>query len=111
MAADRMSEHVSYLYQPYNTSVLRLVANTIKGAHEHGKWVGMCGAMAGEPHAVPILLGLGLDEFSMSATQILKARKVVKSLSYQEMQGLAQECLNKDTADEVLETVKTKLGE
>ena len=111
MAADRMSEHVSYLYQPYNPSVLRLVANTIKGAHEHGKWVGMCGAMAGEPHAVPILLGLGLDEFSMSATQILKARKVVKSLSYEEMQGLAQECLNKDTADEVLETVKTKLGE
>ena len=51
MAADRMSEHVSYLYQPYNPSVLRLVANTIKGAHEHGKWVGMCGAMAGEPHA------------------------------------------------------------
>ena len=109
MAADRMSEHVSYLYQPFNPSVLRLVANTIKGAHSQGKWAGMCGAMAGEPNAVPILLGLGLDEFSMSATQILKARKVVKSLSYEEMQDLAQECLQKQTAEEVLEYVKSKV--
>ena len=69
----------------------------------------MCGAMAGEPNAVPILLGLGLDEFSMSATQILKARKVVKSLSYEEMQDLAQECLQKQTAEEVLEYVKSKV--
>ena len=106
MAADRMSESVSYLYQPYNPSILRLVNMTIQGAHKNGKWVGMCGAMAGEPYAVPILLGLGLDEFSMSATQILKARKVVTGLSYEEMQGLAQECLHKDTMDEVLETVK-----
>ena len=111
MAADRMSEHVSYLYQPYNPSVLRLIANTIKGAHSQGKWAGMCGAMAGEPNAVPILLGLGLDEFSMSATQILKARKVVKSLSYAEMQELAQECLNKETMEEVLEYVTSKVGE
>ena len=71
----------------------------------------MCGAMAGEPNAVPILLGLGLDEFSMSATQILKARKVVKSLSYAEMQELAQECLNKETMEEVLEYVTSKVGE
>ena len=106
MAADRMSESVSYLYQPYNPSILRLVNMTIQGAHKNGKWCGMCGAMAGEPYAVPILLGLGLDEFSMSATQILKARKVVTGLSYEEMQGLAQECLSKDTMDEVLETVK-----
>ena len=106
MAADRMSESVSYLYQPYNPSILRLVNMTIQGAHKNGKWCGMCGAMAGEPYAVPILLGLGLDEFSMSATQILKARKVVTGLSYAEMQDLAKECLNKDTMDEVLETVK-----
>ena len=106
MAADRMSQTVSYLYQPYNPSILRLVNMTIQGAHKNGKWVGMCGAMAGEPYAVPILLGLGLDEFSMSATQILKARKVVTGLSYEEMQGLAKECLNKDTMDEVLDTVK-----
>lgn len=107
MAADRMSENVAYLYQPYNPSILRLINMTIKGAHKNGKWVGMCGAMAGEPYAVPILLGLGLDEFSMSATQILKARKVVTSLSYEEMQKLAEHCLNLDSAAEVLDYVKS----
>ena len=72
-----------------------------------GLILGMCGAMAGEPYAVPILLGLGLDEFSMSATQILKARKVVTSLSYAEMQKLADHCLNLDSAEEVLDYVKS----
>lgn len=110
MAADRMSEHVSYLYQPYNPSVLRLVKMTIEGAHKEGKWAGMCGAMAGEEYAVPILLGLGLDEFSMSATQILKARKIINGLSKKEMEELAAEAVNKQTADEVLEFVKAKLA-
>lgn len=108
MAADRMSQKVAYLYQPYNPAILRLINMTIKGAHKNGKWVGMCGAMAGEPYAVPILLGLGLDEFSMSATQILKARKVVNGLSYAEMQKLADNCLNMDTAEEVLDYVKAE---
>jgi phosphotransferase system enzyme I (PtsI) len=107
MAADRMSEKVSYLYQPFNPAILRLVNMTIKGAHKNGKWAGMCGAMAGEPYAVPILLGLGLDEFSMSATQILKARKIVNGLSYEEMQKLAQHCLELDTAEDVLSYVKS----
>ena len=110
MAADRMSEHVSYLYQPYNPSVLRLVKMTIEGAHKEGKWAGMCGAMAGEEYAAPILLGLGLDEFSMSATQILKARKIINGLSKKEMEELAAEAVNKQTADEVLEFVKAKLA-
>ena len=110
MAADRMSEHVSYLYQPYNPSVLRLVKMTIEGAHKEGKWAGMCGAMAGEEYAAPILLGLGLDEFSMSATQILKARKIINGLSKKEMDELAAEAVNKQTADEVLEFVKAKLA-
>lgn len=109
MAADRMSENVSYLYQPYNPSILCLVNMTIKGAHKNGKWVGMCGAMAGEPYAVPILLGLGLDEFSMSATQILKARKVVTGLSYADMQKLAEKCLNMDSAAEVLGYVQSEV--
>ena len=105
MAADRMSQKVSYLYQPWNPSILRLVKMTIEGAHKNGKWVGMCGAMAGEPKAVPILLGLGLDEFSMSATQILNARKQVTSITFADAQKLAAECVEKDTADEVLATV------
>ena len=109
MAADRMSENVYYLYQPYNPSILRLINMTIKGAHKNGKWVGMCGAMAGEPYAVPILLGLGLDEFSMSATQILKARKVVTGLSYADMQKLAEKCLNMDSAAEVLDYVQSEV--
>ncbi|MDE6476106.1 MAG: phosphoenolpyruvate--protein phosphotransferase [Erysipelotrichaceae bacterium] len=109
MAADRMSEHVSYLYQPYNPSILRLVKMTIDGAHKEGKWAGMCGEMAGEPHAVALLLGLGLDEFSMSATSILKARKVVTSLNKKEMEELAKEALSLSTAEEVLALVKEKI--
>ena len=110
MAADRMSENVSYLYQPYNPSVLRLIKMTIEGAHKEGKWAGMCGAMAGEEYAAPILLGLGLDEFSMSATQILKARKIINGLSKKEMEEVAAEAVKKQTADEVLQFVKSKLA-
>lgn len=106
MAADRMSEKVSYLYQPYNPSILRLVKMAIDGAHKEGKWCGMCGEMAGEPYAVPLLLGLGLDEFSMSASSILQARKIVRSLSYKDMQDLATKALACDNMETVLDLVK-----
>ncbi|MDI9541073.1 MAG: phosphoenolpyruvate--protein phosphotransferase [Bacillota bacterium] len=107
MAADRMSEKVSYLYQPFNPSLLRLIKMTIDGAHAHGKWAGMCGEMAGEPDAIPVLLGLGLDEFSMSATSILRARKIVNSLSYAEMKELANKALELETDEEVLELIQS----
>lgn len=110
MAADRMSENVSYLYQPYNPSILRLIKMTIDGAHKEGKWAGMCGEMAGEPYAVPLLLGLGLDEFSMSATSILKARKMITSLNKKEMEKLAEEALSLSTTEEVLALVKEKVN-
>ncbi|MGO2675704.1 MAG: phosphoenolpyruvate--protein phosphotransferase, partial [Leuconostoc mesenteroides] len=74
MAADRMNEQVSYLYQPYNPSILRLIKHVVDSAHAEGKWAGMCGEMAGDQTAVPLLMGIGLDEFSMSATSILKTR-------------------------------------
>lgn len=106
MAADRMSEKVAYLYQPYNPSILRLVKMTIDGAHKEGKWCGMCGEMAGEAWAVPLLLGLGLDEFSMSASSVLQARKIVRSLNYSKMKDMAEKALNLNTMDEVLELVK-----
>ncbi|EAE5098809.1 phosphoenolpyruvate--protein phosphotransferase, partial [Listeria monocytogenes] len=77
MAADRMNERVSYLYQPYNPSILRLVKMVIDASHKEGKWTGMCGEMAGDQTAVPLLLGLGLDEFSMSASSILKSRSLI----------------------------------
>ncbi|WP_422802420.1 putative PEP-binding protein, partial [Streptococcus gordonii] len=80
MAADRMNEQVSYLYQPYNPSILRVINNVIKAAHAEGKWAGMCGEMAGDQTAVPLLVGMGLDEFSMSATSVLRTRSLMKKL-------------------------------
>jgi phosphoenolpyruvate-protein phosphotransferase (PTS system enzyme I) len=106
MAADRMNEQVSYLYQPYNPAILRLVKMVIDAAHKEGKWAGMCGEMAGDEIAIPILLGLGLDEFSMSATSILKARSQIRNLNKSDMQALANEVLALDTNDSVMEAVK-----
>ena len=105
MAADRMSERVSYLYQPYNPAILRLVKQVIEASHNEGKWTGMCGEMAGDNTAIPLLLGLGLDEFSMSATSILKARKQIKQLDQKEMQELANKAINCATEEEVVELV------
>ena len=78
LAADRMSEKVSYLYNPMHPAVLRLIKMTIDGAHKHGKWVGMCGEMAGDEAAIPTLIEYGLDEFSMSASSILNAKKIIE---------------------------------
>ena len=109
MAADRMSEKVSYLYQPLNPSILRLVKMTIDGAHKEGKWVGMCGEMAGDELAAPVLLGLGLDEFSMSASSILRTRKMIRSLSKAEMEELAAKAICCSNIKEVTELVKNSL--
>ncbi|MDK9862345.1 phosphoenolpyruvate--protein phosphotransferase [Staphylococcus equorum] len=106
MAADRMSERVSYLYQPYNPSILRLVKQVIEASHKEGKWTGMCGEMAGDEIAIPLLLGLGLDEFSMSATSVLKARRQIKGLSQNEMEELSQRAINCATSEEVQELVE-----
>ncbi|MBO0962651.1 phosphoenolpyruvate--protein phosphotransferase [Neobacillus sp. MM2021_6] len=106
MAADRMNQRVSYLYQPYNPSILRLVKMVIDAAHKEGKWAGMCGEMAGDETAIPVLIGLGLHEFSMSATSILKARSIIKNLKKTEMEKLAQEVLNMQTTSQVIEAVK-----
>lgn len=105
MASDRMNERVSYLYQPYNPSILRLIKMVIEAAHAEGKWVGMCGEMAGDATAIPLLLGLGLDEFSMSATSILSVRSQIKKLSMEEMKTLAEQALGCSTADEVVDLV------
>lgn len=105
LAADRMSERVSYLYQPYNPSILRLVKQVIEASHKEGKWTGMCGEMAGDETAIPLLLGLGLDEFSMSATSILKARRQINALSKNEMTELANRAVDCATQEEVIELV------
>jgi phosphotransferase system enzyme I (PtsI) len=107
MAADRMNEQVSNLYQPYNPAILRLIKQVIDAGHKEGKWVGMCGEMAGDQMAVPLLVGMGLDEFSMSATSILKIRSLMKRLNTKKMKELADKALNEsDTAEEVIELVQ-----
>lgn len=80
LACDRMNEKVSYLYDPMHPSVLSLIKMTIDGAHAEGKWVGMCGEMAGDEEVIPTLLEYGLDEFSMSATSILPSKKQILSI-------------------------------
>jgi len=109
MAADRMSERVSYLYQPYNPAILRLIKQVIDASHKEGKWTGMCGEMAGDATAIPLLLGLGLDEFSMSATSILSARRQIKNLSQPEMAKVAEQALNCATQEEVVKLVDAYL--
>jgi phosphotransferase system enzyme I (PtsI) len=112
MAADRMNEQVSYLYQPYNPSILRLIKNVVDSAHAEGKWAGMCGEMAGDQMAVPLLMGIGLDEFSMSATSILKTRSLMKRLDTTKMQELANRALKDcDTMEEVVALVEEYVAE
>ena len=111
MAADRMNEQVSYLYQPYNPSILRLIKNVIDSAHKEGKWAGMCGEMAGDQTAVPLLVGMGLDEFSMSATSVLKTRSLMKKLNTADMKELADRALQDcDTMEEVQALVQEYLA-
>ncbi|WP_461213001.1 phosphoenolpyruvate--protein phosphotransferase [Lacticaseibacillus sp. GG6-2] len=100
MAADRGNEHVSYLYQPYNPSILRLVKHVIDSAHAEGKWAGMCGEAAGDPIMVPLLLGMGLDEYSMSATSVLKVRSLMKKLSTEDMKTLADKAINESVTND-----------
>lgn len=111
MAADRGNDNVSYLYQPYNPSVLRLIKHTIDAAHENGIWCGMCGEAAGDDIMFPILLSMGLDEYSMSATSILRIRSLMKKINTEDIKELANKaCFVSETADEnkklVEETMK-----
>lgn len=111
LAVDRMSEKVSYLYQPYHPAVLRLIKMTIDGAKAHEKKipVGMCGEMAGDRIAAPLLVGMGLDEFSMSASEILATRKLINGLSKKDMEELLDQALACETHAEVEELVSKKL--
>ncbi|PSJ98222.1 phosphoenolpyruvate--protein phosphotransferase [Brevibacillus formosus] len=106
MAADRMNEKVAYLYQPYHPAVLRLLYNVIKAGHAQNKWVGMCGEMAGDPIAIPILLGMGLDEYSMSAGSILPARQQLSRLSVEDAAKQIDTILQMSTSAQVEAFVK-----
>ncbi|WP_235616061.1 phosphoenolpyruvate--protein phosphotransferase [Metasolibacillus fluoroglycofenilyticus] len=109
MAADRMNESVAHLYQPYHPAILRLIKMVIDAAHAHKKWAGMCGEMAGDSIAIPLLLGLGLDEFSMSAPSMLKARKQINQLSQAKMKQLVETALTMQTSEQVKQYVKETL--
>jgi phosphotransferase system enzyme I (PtsI) len=101
MAADRMNETVSYLYQPCHPSILRLIRMVIEAARKEGKWVGMCGEMAGDETAIPLLLGLGLHEFSMSASSILPARELIGQLSQKEWSALVDQAMALTTQEDI----------
>ncbi|QJA09333.1 phosphoenolpyruvate--protein phosphotransferase [Romboutsia sp. CE17] len=100
-AVDRMNQKISSLYNQFNPAVLRLIKTVIDNAHAEGKWVGMCGESAGDQRMIPILLGFGLDEFSMSPISILPARKLITSVSYEDMKKFAGEVLAMGTAEEI----------
>lgn len=106
-AVDRMNQNVSYLYDPFNPAVLRLIAHVISCGHKYGKFVGMCGEMAGEPLAAPLLMAMGLDEFSMSASSIPKVKAVIRSLDISRCRELwerAQKCSDGKEIRNLLET-------
>ena len=90
LAVDRMNQNISYLYDPFNPAILRLVKMVIDASHINNNFTGMCGEMAGDPKAVLLLLGLGLDEFSMSAQSMLQAKKIIRNTEYSKAKELAE---------------------
>lgn len=106
LAADRDNQLVSYLYQPLHPAVLRLIKQVIDAAHAEGKWVGCCGELAAMRLATPLLMAMGLDEFSMDSNSILQIRSLVKQLSGRKLQRLAHQSLNAESAEQVADLVR-----
>lgn len=111
LAADRGNQQVAYLYQELHPAVLQMVKRVISAAHAEGKWVGMCGEMAGSSQAIPLLMAMGLDEFSVNSSQILRVRSLIKQLDTRKLQQLVQRALNVETADEVKQLVREYVPE
>jgi len=106
MACDRTNEKVTYLYQILHPAILRLVNNIIKTAHNNDKWVGMCGEMAGEPLAIPILLGFGLDEFSMNPAAVPKAKEIIRSISLEEAKKFVSSIMDLKNVEKIQQRAK-----
>jgi phosphotransferase system enzyme I (PtsI) len=106
MAVDRVNADVAHLYTPMHPAILRLLKNIIDSAHAAGKNVGMCGEMAGDPAYTAILLGLGLDEFSMSAGQIPKVKKIIRSISKTEAKKLVEQLFKCESMHDIDITMK-----
>jgi len=110
-AVDRMSESVSYLYQPFNPATLRKLKRTIDASHAQGKWTAICGEVASEPMLTPVLVGMGLDEFSMSATSVLQIRKLISEIDKSEAEKLTEKVLDAETEQEVKKLISKWLKE
>lgn len=106
VAVERENEKIANLYTMYNPAVIRLIKSAINGAHKNKIKCGMCGESAGELLYIPLLIGLGLDEFSMNANKVLKARKLILDLKYSECKKLAEDILKMPTAEEIKEKLK-----
>ena len=111
LAVDRMNEAIGSLYQPLHPGVIRLIKHVIDASHEHGKFTGMCGELASDPVATMILLGLGLDEFSMTASSIPLIKNILRSVSKAECEEVANKALTMDTAEEITGYAKSVLIE
>jgi len=101
LAVDRVNEKIAYLYEPAHPAVLRLLKNIIDAGHAKGIWIGMCGEMAGEPKFAPLLLGLGLDEFSVPAPYLLRIKKIIRSVRYEDAKDMVLQALELATGKEV----------
>ena len=111
LAVDRGNELISHLYNPMSPSVLGLIKQVIDASHAEGKWTGMCGELAGDERATLLLLGMGLDEFSMSAISVPRIKKLIRHVNYQEVKALADEALQKPTATEIEQLIQAFLAE
>ena len=106
LAVDRINENVADLYEPLHLSILRLIKNVVDAGHNAGKWVGMCGEMASDPAYTMILMGLGLNEFSVSPVQVPKIKKIVRSLNISDAKALVDDVLNSSSKEEILQRIK-----
>ncbi len=106
LAAERTNQRVAHLGDPCHPAVLRQIRNVIEAAHQDGIWVGVCGEVAGDPDAAPILLGLGLDEFSMAPGSIPRIKAILRDWSYADAAQLAGQAVNLDAAEEVRSLVR-----
>ncbi len=111
LAVDRGNHKVTYLYDPLHPSVLKLIKMTIENAHKNDIWVGVCGEMAGDPYAIPILIGLGVDELSMSPISIPVAKKIIRNLSMSEAKIVANKSLNHQNGKEIREDINKEIEE
>lgn len=111
LAVDRRNNLISHLYNPMSPSVLKLIKQVIDASHAEGKWTGMCGELAGDERATLLLLGMGLDEFSMSAISIPTIKKIIRNANFKDAKTLAEQALNQPTAKELMDLVETFIKE